>query len=429
MSSISNRERPPETETAAAVASGESARQLVAPGHRLIGTLLRKDVSGDGAQTTFSLFRALLPRVPWLWVSFLIAVIIPSIVAIFYLAIVATSQFSVEARFVVRAADPATSAADKLGALASLGTPFSYSPSAQNAYVVAHYIRSRTAVNDMLEIVDLRSIYRRPEADFWARLKVNASEEELVEYWHQMVRAYVDTSSNIVILEVRAFRPEDALKIAEAILTLSERLVNQMSQRARQDVMRFSEEEVRRADVLIRSALDNLQKARDSEGMLDPAKAADETGQLLMQLMADKIRLESELHFALSALDKNAPTVRQLNSRLEIIGGQITALRSSLAGDTGVSRNVASALRKFEQLEVQRFLADKVLTLAEDGLERARIRAERQNLYFMVFVPPSLPTKAILPRRLAYSIFLPVVFLMLWGIAALLWASLEDHRN
>ena len=429
MNSISKRDDPLKAEVEGEILPAATSERRIGNGRRLVAALFRKANAADDEEGHLPYFRPLSPRIPWLGISFLLCVVIPSVVGVFYLAIVAAPQFSVEARLIVRAAEPTILVGDKLGAAASLGASVSYSATAQNAYVVAQYIKSRAAIDDLLTLVDLREIYRRPEADFWARLKNNASQEELVSYWRDMVRSYVDSASSIVIVEVQAFRADDALRVAQAIITLSERLVNQMSLRARQDVMRFSEEEVRRADALIRTALDDLQKARDTEGILDPAKAADEVSRLLMQLMAEKIKIEGELYFASRSLDKTSGSVRQLTSRLEIVEGQIATLRATLTGGSGQAPTMASSLRKFEQLEVQRFLADKVLTFAEDGLERARVKAERQSLYFMVFVPPSLPTKAMLPHRLAYSILLPIIFLILWGIGALLWASVEDHRT
>jgi capsular polysaccharide transport system permease protein len=277
--------------------------------------------------------------------------------------------------------------------------------------------------------IDLREIFRRPEADFLARLASDASLEELVDYWQQMVHSYVDGPSAIVTFQVRAFRPDDALRVAQAICILSERLVNEISRRSRQDIMRASEEEVRQADAQLRLALQALQAARDVEGMLDPTKAADDTGKLLLQLMGDKIRIESELFAASRTMAQNAPSVRYLRSRVEIVDGQIASLKATLTGKEGAARTVSASLRKFEELERDRFVADKLLTVAEDGLSRARKRAERQNLYLMVFIPPVSPTYAEYPERLAYSVLLPLAFLVLWGIGALLIAAIEDHRT
>jgi capsular polysaccharide transport system permease protein len=293
---------------------------------------------------------------------------------------------------------------------------------------VAQYIRSRAIVEDLSKELDLREVFRRPEADFLARLPTDASIEEVVHYWQQMVRSYVDAPSAIVTVQVRAFRPEDALKLATTINSLSEKLVNDISTRSRQDITRASEDETRQADARLRSALQELQAARDKLGILDPTKTAEDTGKLLLVLMQDKIRMEGELLAASRTLEPTAPSIRYMRSRVEIVDAQIATLKSSLAGKGGTGRNVAASLREFEDLERNRFVADKLLTIAEESLNRARKRAERQNLYVMVFVPPELPSLAEYPERFAYSILLPVAFLVLWGIGALLFAAVEDHR-
>lgn len=380
--------------------------------------------------------------IPWLGLSFISFVVLPAILSIAYYAFVASPQFAAEARLVVRAsevllADTSTSVVSQLGSAASSTTSVvsastsrsdGYPLPLQNAYIVAQYIRSPAIVADLSKTLNLREIFRRPEADFLARLANNASAEVLVEYWQRMVRSYVDGPSAIVTFQVRAFRPDDALRLAEAINLLSERLVNEISWRSRQDIMRASEEEVRQADAQLRLAFQELQVARDAEGMLDPSKSADDTGKLLLQLMVEKTRLEGEYLAASRSLAQNAPSVRHLRSRVEIIEGQIANLRATLAGKGGPAQNIAASLRKFEELERNRFVADKLLTVAEEGLNRARKRAERQNLYFMVFVPPAMSTDAEYPERLAYSVLLPVAFLVLWGIGALLFAAIEDHR-
>lgn len=424
---------PGEAATIGAVAASGNTRVQDQSGRRLVEEALSNSTIGGAKRRS---------RIPWVGLSFTVFVALPAIAVVVYYAFIASPQYASEARLVVRTAEvlladainPAASAGGGPNSTAAvpMTTPTAlseqYSLPLQNAYIVAQYIRSSAIIEDLSKSLDLRSIFRRPEADFFARLRGDATNGELLDYWQSMVRSYVDGPSAIVTFQVRAFRPDDALKLAQEINKQSERLVNEISVRSRQDIMRASEEEVRQADNQLRLALQEVQAARDSEGLLDPTKAADDTGKLLLQLMGEKIRLEGELLATSKTLSQNAPTVRHLRSRVEIIDGQIAALKATLAGAGGPPRNIASSLRKFEELEHNRFLADKLLILAEESLSRARKRAERQNLYFMVFVPPVLPTAAEYPERWEYSILLPLAALILWGIGALIVAAIEDHR-
>ena len=198
-----------------------------------------------------------------------------------------------------------------------------------------------------------------------------------------MVGTYIDGPSGIVTLQVRAFRSEDAVAIAKAVLEFSEALVNRVSDRARHDAMEMSEKEVRRAYGLTQAALADMNQFRNSAGMIDPVQAGTEIGKLLLPLLTEKIKLESELFVASKELNDNAPSVRALKSRLESAEKQIADLKAKLTNAAG-GQTIANSLSKFEELELQRQFAEKLYTLAQADLDRARIRANRQSIYLTV---------------------------------------------
>jgi capsular polysaccharide transport system permease protein len=272
-------------------------------------------------------------------------------------------------------------------------------------------------------------IFRREEADFWAKLSSDVSIDELVEYWNGMVGTYVDGPSGIVTVAVRAFRPDDALSIARAIVIVSEKLVNDVSARARADAMRTAEQEVRRYEGQVREALIALRLFRDKEGFINPVDAATSTSGLLLQLMGEKIKLQNELFVASRAMSASAPTVQTLRVRVQGLDKQIEQLKGQLTGGgKGASQTISSSLAHFEELELRRGFAEKLYTMAQDALERARLRAERQNLYISVFVPPSLPQEARYPERIALCFICPISLLVMWGVLALIAAAVEDHK-
>jgi capsular polysaccharide transport system permease protein len=88
---------------------------------------------------------------------------------------------------------------------------------------------------------------------------------------------------------------------------------------------------------------------------------------------------------------------------------------------------LSAAIVGYEELELKRIFAEKFYAMAQDALERARIRAERQNVYVSVFMPPGLPEEAQFPERLSLSLLIPLGLLIVWGIGALTAAAIEDH--
>jgi capsular polysaccharide transport system permease protein len=369
-------------------------------------------------------------KVSPLLASFVGCVLVPAFAAVVYFAFIASNQYAAEVRFAVRSVEADVGDATNNGANGSTGSSasFSFTATGQNAYIVTSYIRSRAIVDDLNAKIDLREIFRRPEADFWARLKRDASIDELTEYWNTMVATYIDAPSGIVTVDVRAFRQDDALALGKAVYELSETLINRISDRARRDAMEMAEKEVRRTYTLTQGALAEMRRFRDSAGIIDPGQATSEIGKLLVPLMAEKIRLDSELFVASRDLDDTAPTIRVLKNRLEAVERQITEQKSKLTRTDGAGSTVAASLAKFEELELQRQFAEKLYTLAQADLDRARLRADRQSVYLTVFVPPSLPEESRYPRRIAFPILIFLGFAVVWSIVAMIIASVEDHR-
>src|SRR5260370_848756 len=100
--------------------------------------------------------------------------------------------------------------------------------------VVQEPVHPRRAIVDELDgALDLRRMFSRPEADWWARLPRPTSIETLVQYWRGQVDPFYDPAIGTVVVRVRAFAARDALQLAQAIVTASEKLVNELSSRAR----------------------------------------------------------------------------------------------------------------------------------------------------------------------------------------------------
>jgi capsular polysaccharide transport system permease protein len=344
---------------------------------------------------------------------------------------VASDQPAAEAQFAVRqiAMDISSGKDAKSSGDGGASTlDFSFTSPAQNAYIVTSYIRSRAIIDDLSSKIDLRAIFRRPGVDFWARLKPDATIEELTDYWNSMVSTYVDPPSGIVTVKIRAFRADDAVALVKAVLGLSEALVNRISDRAQRDSVENSEKETLRTFEMTQKALGDLRRFRDSEGMIDPVQAGTEIGKLLLPLLAERIRIESELFVLRRDLDSNAPTVKVLKNRLETTEQQIAALKGKLTNTSASNGTISASLAQFEELELKRQFAEKLYTLAQADLDRARIRAARQSIYLTVFVPPALPEEALYPRRIAFPTLIFIGLAILWSIAVMIVASVEDHR-
>lgn len=360
-------------------------------------------------------------------ISFIVLVILPSLAILGYLAFIASDQYIAVSRFAVRSA-----AFEQPVDLPSAGTAARTTSLpmvvGQDAYIIVAYIRSHKILTDIASQVDVRSVYRHPSADFWERLPDNASAEELLEYWNKRVQASVDGPSGIVTVRVRAFSPDDAVKVLSAIVLASERLANEVSARARRDTVQRVEEEVNRAMVVAQVALTDLQKFRERVGFIDPVSSATMANSLILQLLADKIRSENELYVMQRVSPDNSTGQRVLRTTIESIQQQIDHLKGTLTGQTEDARSVAVALVEYERLEMQRVLAQKLLTMTQEALQRAAQRANRQNIYVTTFVSAAIPEDSEYPKRYQLWIMASVLIMSAWGALTLLVSSIDDHK-
>ncbi|MDB5590868.1 MAG: capsule biosynthesis protein [Enterovirga sp.] len=373
-------------------------------------------------------------------ITFLAFVVLPALLSLLYFTLLATDQYTAEMRFVIRqggqdgirsllSGSTGGGGAANVGAMmSSLGGGSSASTATEDGHIVTSYIHSRAMIDDISKTVGLRELFARPEIDFYARLRDNTSADDLLAYWNTMVGTGIDATSGIITVTVRAFRPEDAVLVAKAIQDLCEKLINEISGRARQDALRRATEEVARAQAMMTAAIGEMERYRNEEGMIDPVQTATETGKLLTKVLTDQLAAEGQLFVASRSLEADSPTVRNLRSRVDTLRAQTAALRSQLAGNSAENRNVAGALVKFEEIMVKQKVAESLYSMAESGLDRARRTAEARSTYLTPFVPPSLPEDPSYPKRLLFPLAIGVICLVLWSIVTLICASVQDHR-
>ena len=376
------------------------------------------------------------PIVRW---SLGLFVLLPSLAASIYLFAISSDQYVAETRFMVRQAEPLLGSGFDAGVAkkeeSSSATPAPASPlggminvTSDDAEIVASYIKSRAVVDDVSRDVDVRAIFQRPEADFWARLPHDASAEDLSKYWKRMVSANIEATSGIVTVKVAAFRREDALVLAKAIIASSETLVNGLSAKVRTDMMQTAEGEVRRAEGQVRFALADLTTFRNSRHVIDPVLSAESNGKLLLELMTEKIESESEVFIAERVQGPSAPGMSSLRDKLTSINSHIEQLKDEMAGSKALSTNMAATLAQFETLELKKQFAETMYGFAANGVERARVASERQQVYLQVFDPPALPQDYTFPDRWADIVLISFAFLMMWICGATITASVIDHR-
>ena len=360
---------------------------------------------------------------------FLLLVVLPTLAVGVYFYGFAANIYESEARFVVRnrGSGNANPMADMAGAsrMASL-FPAARTGSEESRAVVA-YADSHAAVAALKGSLDLVELWRRPEADRVAKLWWEQPEAEwLLWYYRRRVRMILDPQTGVMILRAQAFRPEDAQTLSRALLALSERLVNTLSERGSADGLRTGMEDLARAEARVAAARDALIAFREREQAFDPARSAAGAVETIGRLEGALAQARAELQERQSFMRPDNPQMQVLRNRIEALQAQIAAERGRMTrGGEAMTQQVAG----FERLELERMLADRQLASATASLEAARTDAIRQQTFVLRVAEPHLPEAALYPRAAYNTLTVFVSLAMLFGVGWLLVVSAREHAN
>jgi capsular polysaccharide transport system permease protein len=355
--------------------------------------------------------------------SFAALVVLPIAVAVAYFFAIAADQYVAEFRFTLSTAEP-----PRIDPLAALAGNAAQSPAAVESQILVQYMTSRAIVDEIDAAMGLRRLFAPPEADWWARVNPRASIEELVQYWKGQVDASHDPANGSVTVRLRAFAPEDALRLSEAVVAAAEKLVNDLSLRARRDALLQSERDVAQAETRLKSVLGEIRAFRDREGLIDPQKTAEATGALATRLRDELVRANAELSTLKAYMKDDAPPVKVIKARIRSLEAQKKSLARELTDPEGVRPDALSrVLGAYEQLESERKFAETSYQHALHDLDQARAKTDRQRVFIASFIPPRLPEEALYPHRWRALGTVALLAFALWGIGGLAVQSIRDH--
>lgn len=404
----------------------ETDARLTQPPSGLRRLILRAETSRIGNRALSTHYR-LLERFGALGYSFLAFVMLPTIVSALYLLLIASYEYESEARITVRTASesPTSGLTDSLGMLSVLGIGKS---ATQDAFVVADYIRSRAIIEDLGGAPLLHELYSYRGIDWLSRLSSKASLEDLWKYWNRKINAIINTQSNIITVKVRAYSPADAHRLSDMIVKRSEVLVNEISERSRTDALKRADSEVQSAMKRVGLARQNMLEFRNKSNVINPLESASAIGKTMTELIRDKLLLENSLNSLSSIIDKDAPTQRMLQVQIDSLNQQIAELQEKLTSQK-TDDVISGKISHFEELQLETQFSEKLLTIAQNAYEKARMEQDKQQLYLVAVVRPSMPERPSYP---SYLIAIPMIFtilLVLWGMASLIVASVRDHMG
>ena len=366
------------------------------------------------------------PRHWGLILSFLLMVLLPAATATTYLYTRAANQYHSTTAFSIRSEEVSAAAAGILGAITQMG-----SGTASDINVLFDYIRSQKMVETAEAKLDLRAMFNRDQRDFVFALGDNPSIEHLLAYWRRMVM--VDLSAaGIMEVRVNAFTPEDAHAIAEEILGESSKVVNQLSDQAHRDAIKYSRAELKLAENRLREVRQKLAAFRREHRMIDPSGDVKSQAGIVIALQSELARAMVDRDMLTSYADAKDQRVIQADRRIAAIKDRIEAERASVT-DGGSLGGEGAALPDvvgdYEALRVDMQIASTAYTHTLAGLAAAEAQAQRQTRYLAPHIQPTMAEESLYPRRLLLATMTTLFLALGWSVMLLIYYNVRDNNN
>ena len=358
--------------------------------------------------------------------SFLLLVVLPSILWAWYLWNRAADQYISTVGFSVHREDMSP-AIDLLGGLAPLAGG---SSGASDTDVLYEYIRSQDMVEKIDAQLDLRQRFSRDwPHDFVFAFDPDSHIEDMTDYWDRQVKVLYDTSSGLITLKVNAFTATDAQEIAAAVFKQSSDKINELSSIARDDSTRLARDELEQTRTDLTQVRQQMTEFRMRTQIVDPQ--ADLTSQ--MGVMSG---LQAQLAEALVAHDLLMDNARPTDHRVTQSQQKIDALRRlidserqkfSADGEGPTGQSYSALMAEYEKLMVDREFAEGAYRSARIAYEAAMAEARRKSRYLAAHIEPKVAQSSQAPNRPWLLFVVAGLLLTGWSILVLVYYSIRDR--
>ena len=322
------------------------------------------------------------------------------------------------------------SAIEMLGGIAELS-----GSSSSDTDILYKFIQSHELVRLIDDRLDLRSLWAKadPEQDPYFAYHPPGTIEDLLEYWQRTVKVYNDSStSGLIDIEVNAFTPEDAHRIASAVYDESSAMINRLSAIAQEDATRYARDELTQSIERLKQARSTLTRFRNVNQIVDPNASISSQMGLLSSLQFELAETMIDLNMlSRQTARKNDPRVLEANRRAEVIRNLIAEERRKIGIDptqTEAGTAFADIVGEYENLEVEREFAEQAYIAALAAYDAANAEARRQSLYLAAHVRPTLAEAPEEPKRLTLLLLCSLFLFLIWAILVLAAYAIKDRR-
>ncbi|MDR1460646.1 MAG: capsule biosynthesis protein [Campylobacteraceae bacterium] len=353
--------------------------------------------------------------------GFIAIVIVPFMLFTVYYLLFAADRYVSESIVSVKQAGESSPNAAGLAAIVGINTN-----SKEDTLYLREYIHSLDMLKLLEQKIDVRHMYSKEWLDFIYRFYGFMSQESLLEYYQNRVEIVYDDMSGLLKINIEAFEADEAQNLANEILEQSETFVNELSHKMSKKQLEFAKTELQKAEDRLSAAKNALLAFQNKYGIFNPIEQAQSQATLALGFEAELAKKEAELTALLSYIQDSAPQILMLKSEIAALKIQIEKENGRVAAKSSDSTNLLAF--EYQALTVEADFAQELYKIALGAVEQARIESTKQIKYLSVIQQPSKPESAKYPRKIYNLITSLALLFLLYGIARLIQATIEDHK-
>lgn len=342
-----------------------------------------------------------------------------------YWLFIASDRYVSTAHIVVQRTD--LSSGPTAGDLASLIGGGS-GPNRSDQLMLRDYLLSVGLLQKLENELQLRRHFSDQHRDIFSKFLISdAPVEWLHRYYLSRVSIELSDYDGVLVVNAQAYTPEMSKAISERLLLEGEAFMNNVANSLAQTQVDFLEKQVVQMYERLLIARQKLLDYQNKKGLASPVATAESAVAILAKLQANLTELQTQKTALESYLVASHPSVVQLNQQIAAVEKQMRQEQARLASPTGKPLN--KTVEEYQRLEKEAAFADAVYQTALSALERGRIEATRTIKKITVVQAPTMPEYPLEPRRLYNTLVALLAALLLAGIAHLLWAVVQDHKD
>jgi capsular polysaccharide transport system permease protein len=286
---------------------------------------------------------------------------------------------------------------------------------------VLDFVRSRDALANLQYKVDVRRRYANG-GDVLSRFPSAFAGilEDLYKYYSKMIDANINTQTGTAVIKVKAFTSNDAYQINQALLGMSEDMINRLNARAQERGIAEAEHQVAIATERARKITAQLTAYRNQSALIDPGKQAVGVIDIANQMVSQRAALQAQLEAMQRETPRN-PAIPALILRVAAISRQIAKQNDQVVGG---SSTIAQSWAITRICWSRRNSPMKTSRPTRPG---PAYDAQKQQFYLERVVEPNRPDAALLPHRLLSVLMVGASALCLYFIGWMLMIGILEH--